>query len=178
MSATRSSLLGVVCVCLLSLVGMLGGCAGRAERFDIVVRPDADVVASPTRPVEVDLVGVTPEQEAAWGQVSMTEYFLPGSAARAEVMGAGAVRMVFGPGQTSPQKFAKSDPAWSGWDARHARKLMVVANLPGGRQDQPGSLDDRRLFISLERSEWETAAGGAIEIRLRSTRVTARPQTE
>lgn len=162
----------------LSLSGVLGACSPMASRYDVTVRPEPAVVASPTHTVEVDLVGVNAEQEAAWAPLSMTEYFLPGSPARAAVLQADAVRMVFGPGQTTPQRLSQSDPAWAAWRARGARKLLVLANLPGGFVDQPGGQDPRRLFVSLSPREWEVAAERGIEIELRPTGLTARPPKE
>lgn len=113
--------------------------SGCASLKTVNVRQDAGLASAS---VTVDVIPIT-DKNASLENASVREYWRPGSALR---HGAGATSLRFGVGQPDTQSVSKS------WKAIGAKKVLVIADLPGVFQDLPGDSDPRRKSISVGRS--------------------------
>jgi len=100
--------------------------------------------------IEVNIVAVSYTELPKWEQKSMTEYWEPGDQLR---QSAEKIVMTFGEGQPTEQKLAGNDPIWKKWDKRYAKHLLILANLPGIK-DQAGGADVRRLILRTYKDIW------------------------
>lgn len=140
-------------LCLLS--AWAAGCRMPFRCFsgDLVVEMDPGMRSSsgvfPS--VEVDAVGITSEEEIRWQNYSIDQYFEAGNRFRAD-----AVRhtMRFSDSRHAPVTLKQKDAVWKSWKKRGARKLVLVANLPGVWESKPGALDGRRLLLPLDSNKW------------------------
>ena len=57
-------------------------------------------------------------------------------------------------GQQLVQSLAVSDAQWARWQAKGVTHLLVLADLPGAHVSKPGSQDERRQILPLDRCNW------------------------
>jgi hypothetical protein len=88
--------------------------------------------------VAVDIVPET-DKNAAIETCSVRDYWKPGSALRHGQV----ATLRFGQGQPATQSVTKN------WQALGAKKVVVLADLPGVFQDAPGDADARRKIIPV-----------------------------
>lgn len=144
----------------LGMAAMGLGCSSDGmSRHDVTVAlaPELTGPNAPPMSVRVDVVAVNSTEASRWENGSMTEYWsrpdsLRNSGERYE--------MAFAPGNTEPKTLKASDPIWAKWGAPDASKktgmqLLILADLPGSHSDLPGSQDDRRVVLPLDRSRWD-----------------------
>ncbi len=148
-----------VVVMMAAVIGIfLGGCGSAGMgRYDVVLSMDQALVNQPGGPpnVTVDLVAVSDPELAQWSSKSVTDYWKPGDATRADAS-AYAKSFTFGPGNTGPFTLSKNDPIWDTWTKQKRQYLMILANLPGGHADMPGEADTRRKILPLTTDRWES----------------------
>lgn len=156
----RFSLALFVLIC----AALLPACAS-PQRHQVVVSLDEALSRATTRPtIQVDLVGLTDAERRAWDEMALSGYWMPDSALR-KSLGDRAVRFRFSPEQSQLFVIPFESEMWSTWHKAGARWLYVVANLPGGIEDQAGEADPRRLAILLSSREWEAGAPLQIQVR-------------
>lgn len=120
-----------------------GGCGGRTQAYNVVVWADESLGATS---VAVDLVGADRRLVNTLSTIPVSEYFTPGNEVRAAV---DRKTLRFVDGEDERQILHRSDPIWNRWMYRDATHLLVIANLLGAFEDQPGAADDRRLILPL-----------------------------
>ena len=150
---------------LLFVATVLSGCSAGAQRHEIVIGLDPRLAESASRPtILVDAVGLTDAERRQWDAMPLSSYWMPGSAARAAVKGR-TVSARFGPERAEPVRVSIDNEVWTARRKAGARWLYVVANLPGGVADRPGTDDPRRLAISLTEPKWAPDAPLTIEVQ-------------
>ena len=101
--------------------------------------------------VVVDVIAVNPASLPRWEAYSLNKYWKEGDPLRAD---ADKVTFSFVSGQTLTNSLGKLDPKWTKWLAQGATHLVVLADLPGGRVDKPGTQDERRQIVTLDPCHW------------------------
>lgn len=120
----------------------LGSCttlalfAGCSSLRTVNVNEDAALAGAS---VPVDIVPIT-AQNAAVETAPVREYWRPGSPLRKPGV---ATTLRFGSGQSQAQSVSKN------WQSLGAKKVVVIADLPGVFQDLPGDSDPRRKTIPV-----------------------------
>ncbi|MCA9288800.1 MAG: hypothetical protein KDA05_09465 [Phycisphaerales bacterium] len=158
------ALVGVVLMACFS-----GGCSSkpRMGRYTIEVSLDPSLASSARVPtIDVDLVAVQPANEAQWEAYDLGGYFAASDALR---MGAVRHAMQFGPGNTAPQSLGAGDDMWGSPSWSGARKVYVLANLPGGPQ---------RLTIPLDTRHWEGGNRSTIRVQVQSASISLLTQQQ
>jgi hypothetical protein len=120
----------------LATLSILTGCA---SLHTVNVQEDAALAGAS---VVVDVVpetGKGPNLETC----SVRDYWRPGSSLR---QAGAATTLRFGQGQSQTQSVTKS------WQSMGAKKVVVLADLPGVFQDLPGDSDPRRKIIPVGKS--------------------------
>ncbi len=140
--------------------GMLAGLAGCSHgpidrNMSLMLGQSLRAGQTSTSTIAVDLVGVNATDYQRWRNYSMTAYFSAGDLLRA---GADKITLNFTPGSTATIEFSKNNPMWKKWRADGDSYLFVLAQLPGIRQDMPGTQDPRRLILPLKKSRWPDSA--------------------
>lgn len=139
-------------VCLACL--LLGGCGpgkGRLGAKDLVVTVD-DSLKEGGRlgQVQVDLVGIKPDEVEAWKAYGVSDYFSGNDAKRA---GAAEYsrRLLFSSADQGPKTVSAKDEIWSKWDqAKGGRGVMSIAVLAYSSAMTPGSPGNdprKRIFL-------------------------------
>lgn len=153
-----------VTILILLAAAMISGCAS-ANRHEIVVSLDAPLSRERSRPtIQVDLIGLDDAERAAWDEMSISTYWMPGSSLRSAARHR-VVHFRFSPEQSQLYVVPIDSDIWKIWRKSGAKWLYVIANLPGGLDDKPGAADPRRLAVSLSSKEWDAEAPLLIEIR-------------
>jgi hypothetical protein len=101
--------------------------------------------------VVVDVIAVNPAGLPRWEAYSLNKYWKEGDPLRAD---ADKVTFSFVSGQTLTNSLGKLDARWNKWLAQGATHLVVLADLPGGRVDKPGTQDERRQIVTLDPCHW------------------------
>jgi len=122
---------------ILSSVVLLGGCASLRT-----VNVAADPAMSGAS-VTVDVIPVT-AASAGVETVSVHDYWEPGNPLRKSIA---HETLQFGAGQPATQSVTKD------WSSLHAKKVAVLADLPGVFQDAPGDADARRKVIPVKNAK-------------------------
>lgn len=112
---------------LLGVLALLPGCASVQT---LQITAEGSIAASS---VQVDVVPDSPGVQS----VPVSQYFLPGNAIRA---GNNPRTVRFGQGQPATQTVSASGLG---------SKAVIIAQLPGGRNDAQGDADSRRKTIPL-----------------------------
>ncbi len=132
------------------------GCANKSMRaMDVAVTLDqASIAPGGNLPfMDVDLIGVAPDNVKEWNEVKMNDYWQAGSTFRARYpVGERRYTMSFGQGQAT-QTLSKKDPIWAKWKQMGVKRLFVLANLPGRHDEKEGDSDQRHSW-SLESYRW------------------------
>ena len=148
------ALVGVVLMACFS-----GGCGSkpRMGQYTIEVALDPALSSSARVPtIDVDLVAVQQANEAQWESYDLGSYFAASDQLR---MSANRHVMQFGPGNTAPRTLDADNDIWDSPSWSGARKVYVLANLPGG---------PRRLAIPLDTRHWEGGNRSVIRVQVRS----------
>ena len=122
---------------MLSVAILLGGCA---SLHTVNVATDPTMAGAS---VTVDVIPVT-DASAAVETVSVHDYWEPGNPLRKSVA---HDTLQFGAGQPTTQAVTKD------WKSLHAKKVAVLADLPGVFQDAPGDADARRKTLPVKNAE-------------------------
>jgi len=137
--APRSGTVAVFALVLFPLATMTGGCA-------VEVSVGQELMGES---VEVDLVGIPPQDYQKWYEKSMTEYWKPSDPFRTEAIREGYAFVVeFGQGKADTKSLRGGQRVWKKWDERNARYLFVLANLGPG-SDKAGWMDLRREIVRI-----------------------------
>lgn len=147
------------------LVGltMLAGCgSSNKPAWEIQVNAVGDTAR---KSVEVHLTGVEQDEVARWNNLSVTEYWRPGTEfggnkLRSMAVAGNLVKVLhFGPGMEANQVYrdGSKDPndPWNRWVAKAEGRplfLVVLADLPGQFEENE---DSRRLILPLDPRRWE-----------------------
>lgn len=103
--------------------------------------------------VQVDLIGIPAEELDRFVNYSVTSYFEPGDSLRA-----GAVKETLSFRRDAPevQLLSARSPIWTDWiENRGAAYVVILADTPGLKEDEPGNADSRRLIIPLHQAKWD-----------------------
>ena len=163
-SHLRNSLHAALCgVMLLTLVGCCG-----PTRHAVNVTLDQQAFGGSKPAVEVVITALNDQEAAYLSEYPMSRFFSTGDTERG---GLDKVVMQFGPSQPVTQSFSPANKGdweqhWGRWERKEAKKLFVMAFLPGRFEDKPGSLDARRQIVPLDKCKWPKGADQAIEFRL------------
>lgn len=137
---------------------LLGGCASgepQISRYTINVAVSERLQAADNEtPVEVDIVGLNPDESAQWENFSLSRYFAGDHPLR---QGADRKTLRFGEEDERIQILTPEAEIWEKWEAKGATRLFILANLPGIERDRPGEQDVRRLILPLDRRQWRTS---------------------
>lgn len=138
-----------------TLAVSLSGCSsckpgkpGKPKPYHITVNLDQSLQQGS---VVVDLIAVSPTGLARWENYSLNKYWKEGDPMRND---ADKVTLSFVSGPTLTNALGRLDPKWSRWMAQGATHLVVLADLPGGRVDKPGTADERRQIVPLDECHW------------------------
>jgi hypothetical protein len=141
--------------CVAVLAGFLSGCSsckpgkpGKPIAYHVTVNLDQSLQQGS---VVVDLIAVTPAGLPRWEAYSLNKYWKEGDPLRAD---ADKVTFSFVSGQTLTNSLGRLDARWNKWLAQGATHLVVLADLPGGRVDKPGTQDERRQIVTLDPCHW------------------------
>jgi hypothetical protein len=130
------------------------GCAQHQMRkFDVNVSLDDSLREDSThrlRPVEVNVIGVSPDALATWENKSITDYFKPPDLLRRSAE-KGVLRL--GPDAPSAT-FSAADPLWDTWKSEGAASLLIICDFPRQPGGSPGDQDPRRRTLPLDESRW------------------------
>jgi len=153
-------LVGVAAVCL---AGLAGGCEG----FNVHVMldkndPGMKDAKGTLKSIEVNIVAVNETELPRWETIPMSEYWDPENPLRKSAV---KCVMTFGEKLPEEQLLKKDDPIWKTWKDRKATWLIILANLPGIK-DQPGWADPRRIHMTLDSSKWENRYWGSDTIKI------------
>ena len=107
--------------------------------------------------IEVDVIGVTPDELAFYEGLSMEKYW-PNSQVRKDADKLSAVLQ-----KDEPWLISADDPKWAAWKNRGVTDLLVVANLP-----VPDGLWKKQL--PLDKKAW-VAKNRTIEIEIQTTKI-------
>lgn len=151
-SFTRSFLLPVAVAALGVLLSGCSSCKpGKPAKpipYHVTVNLDQSLQQGS---VVVDLIAVSPAGLPRWEAYSLNKYWKEGDPLRAD---ADKVTFSFVSGQTLTNSLGKLDARWSKWMAQGVTHLVVLADLPGGRVDKPGTQDERRQIVTLDPCHW------------------------
>jgi len=131
------------------LVAAAGGCHNVRVVLD-ESDPGLKDAKGALKSIEVNIIAVSNTELPKWEGKSMTEYWEPGDELR---QSAEKVVMTFGEGKPTEQTLSSNDPVWDQWDDRYAKHLLILANLPGIK-DQSGAADPRRLILRNYKDLW------------------------
>ncbi|MFH0879675.1 MAG: hypothetical protein V2A34_08180 [Lentisphaerota bacterium] len=130
--------------------GLLCGCGSTGPKNVAVTMDKAWLYRSETLPsVEVDIIGVSAEEEHLWETYSMTAYWSPGDRLRSD---AHKIVMRFGDGLPISQTLGANNSIWRAWRRNGAVTLFILADLPGAYSDQSGDTDPRRKILPLKKT--------------------------
>lgn len=138
-----------------ALAVFLSGCSsckpgkpGKPKPYNVTVNLDQSLQQGS---VVVDLIAVNPAGLPRWEAYSLNKYWKEGDPLRVD---ADKVTFSFVSGQTLTNSVGKLDAKWSKWMAQGVTHLVVLADLPGGRVDKPGTQDERRQILPLDPCHW------------------------
>jgi len=144
----------VVVVVSCMAVAWLTGCAlfkgDPIGRYDIEVEIEDSLKQGS---VLVDLVGVNMASLQRWNAYSMSKYWQDNDPMRKDAA-LDKVTLSFARGDTTSKMLASTNAIWDNWSAKAVTHVLVLADLPGGHEDKPGTQDDRRQLLPLERVHW------------------------
>jgi hypothetical protein len=103
--------------------------------------------------VLVDLVGVNMASLPRWEGYSMSKYWQDNDPMRQDA-GMDKVTLSFARGDLTSKMLASTDAIWDTWSSKAVTHVLVLADLPGGHEDKPGTQDDRRQVLPLTRGHW------------------------
>ena len=124
------------------------GKPGKPKPYHITVNLDPSLQQGS---VVVDLIAVNKDSLSKWEDYSMNDYWKDGDVRRSE---ADKVTLSFVSASSLTKEMGRLDPKWSKWLAQSATHVLVLADLPGGRTDKPGTKDERRQILSLDPCYW------------------------
>ncbi len=137
---------------LLIMMFFLGGCETTPlpSPFDLTVNLGEELEGAS---MQVDLIGIPEEALPLYRTKSVSAYFEPGDTLRET---ATKHSLSFGRDSTPTQLFPATDPIWSQWiEGAGADYLIILADLPGLKEDRIGNADARRLILPLHKADWE-----------------------
>lgn len=145
-------LAGLLAVGTVLLTGCFASCKpgkpGKPKAYHITVNLDESLKQGS---VLVDLVPVTLASLPRWEAYSMNKYWKDGDPMRND---ADKVTLSFISGQSLTNELGRLDQKWNRWMAQGVTHMVVLADLPGARQDKPGNQDERRQIVSLDPCAW------------------------
>jgi len=110
--------------------------------------------------VTVDIIGVNPNVAEMLSAKSVTDYFNVGDTTRTSV---DKYSLRFSQDSPAVQDLSSKNPIWETWMQQGSTELIIMANLLGDFQDQPGAADTRREVLPLSCKRWGT---DTIQIRV------------
>lgn len=127
----------------------LGGC-GSCRKIHVTAM---DEVCK--KSVELHLVGVNRFEKDTWHNMSVNEYWQPGSPWHEDAKGY-TYKIQYGGQQPCKITIPPNDPIAKIWKDRNAEHLFILGDLHGIFEDKPGNADPRRLMIPAPCSkEWK-----------------------
>ena len=144
-------------MCLALGLGMawVSGCSSckpgklaKPKAYHVTVSLDASLQQGS---VVVDVIAVSPAGLPRWENYSVNNYWKEGDVMRAD---ADKFSMSFVSGKSLTNELGRADAKWGKWLAQGATHLVVLADLPGGRADKPGTQDERRQIVPLDPCHW------------------------
>ena len=134
---------------LLIAVLSLGGC-GSCRKVQVTAMDDVC-----QKSVALHLVGVNRFERDTWYNMSMTEYWQPGSRWHQNAKEY-TYALRYGGQQACAVTITPKDPIAKIWKERNAEYLFILGDLHGIFEDEPGNADPRRLMIPAPCSkEWK-----------------------
>ncbi len=147
---------------LLVVFGLvLSGCGSTGHKSGKPVAWNVNVTKRTAASVEVDLIGVSPSEDAYWRRsVKPDDYWNPSKPIRKQAQNR-ARSDRFENGTVFLLKI--DDPIWNQWRSYGASELLVMANLPGKYSNDEA--DPRRLVVPIGKNEW-TAKNKTLELEV------------
>lgn len=132
-------------------VGVLAsGCGSAGHKSGKPVAWNLKIKKTTAASVEVDLIGVSPSEDAYWRRsVKPDDYWNSSKPIRKQAQS----RMKstrFESGDVFELK--AEDPIWKQWKGYGTSELLVMANLPGKYSNDES--DPRRLIVPIGKNEW------------------------
>src|SRR6266436_1387999 len=138
-----------VVVALLLTAFFVAGCGG-GGKATVKPRPwNISITKKTPATIEVDLIGVTELEKAAWEGYPIDEYWKPGDLRRANADKLSLTNLVM----NKAWDIREADPQWKKWLSRGVTSVLIIAHLPG--TFPPGPADPRRVFVSLDKRAWK-----------------------
>jgi hypothetical protein len=147
-SLLLAGLVGAFFVVLTGCSSCKPGKPGKPKAYHVTLNLDESLKQGS---VLVDLVAATPTSLPRWESYSMSKYWKDGDPMRAD---ADKVTLSFVSGQSLTNELGRADAKWNKWLAQGATHLIVLADLPGARQDKGGNQDERRQIVALDPCHW------------------------
>lgn len=145
------------------------GKPGKPKPYHITVNLDQSLQQGS---VVVDLIAVNATTLPRWEGYSLNKYWKEGDPMRND---ADKVSLSFVSGQALTNSLGKLDPKWNKWMAQGATHLVVLADLPGGRVDKPGTQDERRQIVTLDSCYWPKKTTNLVVLVQRSGIIVTTP---
>ena len=150
-----SSLARSISLVIVAWSAVLSGCSsckpgqtGKPQAYQVTVNLDESLKQGS---VLVDLVGANPANLPRWESYGMTRYWKDGDPMRVD---ADKVTLSFVSGKSLTNELSRADGKWARWLGQGVTHLVVLADLPGARQDKPGTQDERRQILTLDPCHW------------------------
>jgi hypothetical protein len=147
-SISLAELVGVFTILLAGCASCKPGKPGKPKAYHVTVNLDESLKQGS---VLVDLVAANPASLPRWEAYSMGKYWKDGDPMRND---ADKVTLSFVTGQSLTNELGRMDAKWNKWLAQGATHLVVLADLPGARQDKAGTQDERRQVVTLDPCNW------------------------
>lgn len=149
------------------------GVAGPPQVYNIQITLDAPLQSDSVR---VDVVGVTPANQARWENYSMSKYWLQGDEMREDAKSM-SVWLNFGRNNEATQTIGVTNEIWKTWMAKGVTEVAVLADLPGASEDKPEPLDPRRRMFSVCQCAWPDKTDSiAVQIKRSGVELTTVPR--
>lgn len=165
--------LKMLAVMALGMVAAGCSCTPEMEARDVSVTVNDSLRDSSgkLKSVQVDIIAVNPGEVERWKQEALDVYWRPGGSNLA--LAQDKVVMKFDAMENVPaKKLSAKDGCWTGWKAKNAMDLVIVANIPGYKGVSAGMADSRRLVLTLDRCRWVDTSE-PIEVQVSSAGVVA-----
>ncbi len=144
---------------------LLVGCASQPKARSYGLRVELDPALAGST-IQVDIIGANDVADLPkWQTYSVTSYWQPGNPMRRN---ADKATLEFGLGKNTVQTFDSDDPRWKRWIDSGALHLVILADLPGVPEDQPGNADPRRLILPLDAHQWPRGVS-TVELRIQES---------
>ena len=153
-------------ILLLAIGLMTPACGSAGHKSGKPIAWNVKITKSTAASLEVDLIGVSPSEDAYWRRsVKPDDYWNPSKPVRKQAQNR-AKTTRFESGNVYVLKI--DDPTWNQWRAYGTSELLVMANLPGKYSNDEA--DPRRLVVPIGKNDWQ-AKDKTIELEVLDSQI-------